>query len=588
MTIRLATSTIMGTEKISVGGDTMPKKAVALVTTVAFLVSLNACIPIKKNARTDPAKLHGAESFDLTVVAVQKKTGERLEFSKKDLATVSGGSVLVPDPGGAVPPRLAWDDIKGFRKNENGLVNFAETKDGRAFRVLLSGTYDKGILLGRGFAYRSIPLSDLDLVWVRKTNWPMTVTVNLLAAAAVVTAAGLVALSQADWNLWEGAESCPFVYSFDGEQYVLDAEPYGGAVCPGLERVDWVGLDNLKPMDGRYRLLLANELEEVEHVDEVKLVVVDHPEGVVVVPELSGRMRTVALPRPPASARDGEGRDILPLLSSKDATFWVGRVEGRDPENDDDLKDELVVEFAKPAGARSAKLVANAWWTQWGTQAIKPILATQGRELGSFFDRIDSEGPTRFSVMRWFAREEMYNLQVRVETGTGWKTKALIFGGGPMIAKDKAYALDLSDVPGDTVRLKLTPAAGFWMIDRLALDFSEDAPVRVTELAAVSARDAAGRNVGAELASDDGAYFVIPKGAGPATLEFAVPTQAPGSARSFFVKAAGYYDLMLNGDGERTLDLDEVMNNPGETIRLALRTHPALSRPSPRTVVKVP
>jgi hypothetical protein len=460
--------------------------------------------------------------------------------------------------------------------------------DGRILRSISSKKNDQGVDIRRALVYRVIPLSELELVWVKKTNWGMTIAASTLATLALGAAVAAAILANMEPMELNFGESCPFVYSFDGEEYVLDAEPYGGAVCPGLARVDWVGLDNLKPMDGRYRLLLANELEEVEHVDEVKLVVVDHPEGVVVVPELSGRMRTVALPRPPASARDGEGRDILPLLSSKDATFWVGRVEGRDPENDDDLKDELVMEFAKPVGARSAKLVANAWWTQWGTQAVKPILATQGRELGSFFDRIDSEGQTRLSVMRWFAREEMYNLQVRVETGTGWKTKALIFGGGPMIAKDKAYALDLSDVPGDTVRLKLTPAAGFWMIDRLALDFSEDAPVRVTELAAGSASDSAGRNVGAELASDDGAYFVIPKGAGPATLEFAVPTQAPGSARSFFVKAAGYYDLMLNGDGERTLDLDEVMNNPGETIRLALRTHPALSRPSPRTAVKVP
>ncbi len=280
-------------------------------------------------------------------------------------------------------------------------------------------------------------------------------------------------------------------------------------------------------------------------------------------------------------ARDTSGRDILPLVAAKDETFWVGRVEGRDPDKDEDLKDELIVEFAKPAGARSAKLVANAWWTQWGTQAIRPILATQGRELSAFFDRIDSEGSTRLSLMRWFAREEMYNLQVRVETESGWRTKALIFGGGPMIAKDKAYSLDLGDVPGDTVRLKLTPAAGFWMIDRLALDFSQDAPVRVTELTARAALAADGRDVGAELAFDDGAYFVIPKGAGPAALEFAVPAQAPGSARTFFVKAAGYYDLMLNGDGERTLDLDELMNRPGETIRLALRAHPAVNRPAP-------
>jgi hypothetical protein len=559
----------------------MNRNVVACFSIAVFLVSFDSCLQIKRNARTEPAALRGSKPYALTVMAVQTKSGQRLEFSKKDKATVSGDAVLVPEPGFAVPERLAWDEMKGYRKNAEGLVNFVETKDGRAFAVYAPGTYENGILISRGSAYRYYPLSELELVWVRRTNWPVTVAVNTLATLAVAAAAVGVAFSQADWNLWEGAESCPLVYSYDGREYVLDAEPYGGAVCAGLERVDWVGLDNLKAVDGRARLLLANELEEAEHVDELKLVVVDHPEGLAVLPELSGRMRTIASPEPPASARDADGRDILPLVGAKDGTFWVGRVGGRDPEKDEDLKDELVMEFAKPAGARSAKLVANAWWTHWGTQAVKPILATQGGELGAFFDRVDSGGPTRLALWRWFAREEMYNLQVRVETGSGWKTKALIFGGGPMIAKDRAYALDLSDVPGDTVRLKLTPAVGFWMIDRLALDFSEDAPVRVTELTARAARAADGRDVGAELASDDGAYFVIPKGAGPAALEFAVPAREPGSARSFFIKAAGHYDLMVNGEGQRTLDIDELMNTPGETIRLALRTHPAVSRPAP-------
>ncbi|MBM3312307.1 MAG: hypothetical protein FJY80_12465 [Candidatus Aminicenantes bacterium] len=570
----------------------MNRKTVALLTALALLASLTSCFQIKRNVKADPGRLYGDKAEWLVVAAAQTKTGERLEFPKKSGAVVRGGMLLVPDPEAPVPYRIADGEIESSQWIPRGRFLFIETKDGAAYQVRERGTFKAegvtGITIRRGLAYRPVPLADLDLVWIKRTNWPLTITVNTLGTFAV----GVALFAAAggfdwDWNWSQNSESCPFIYSYDGREYVLDAEPYGGAVCAGLERTDWVALDHLAPAGGRYKLLLTNELEEVENVDELKLVVVDHPEGVAVVPELSGQMRTIAAPRPPVSARDGDGRDILPFVRANDGSFWIGRMEGRDPGKDEDLKDELVLEFAKPAGARQAKLVANAWWTQWGAQAIKPILATQGGELGAFFDRINARGPALLSVMSWFAREEMYNLQVRVETAGGWKTKALIFGGGPMIAKDKAYALDLEDVEGDTVRVKLTPAAGFWMIDRLALDYSEDVPVAVTEVGAVSARDESGRDMTGPLAFDDGDYFVIPKGAGPTALEFDAPPPppppAPGSARTVFVKATGHYVFMLNGEGERTLDLDEVMRTPGETIRLALRAHPAIRRLAART-----
>ena len=557
----------------------MRNKAIAIVTTVLFLVSLNSCVQIKRNARVAPATAMNAAPRALVIVAIQKKTGERRDFPRKERATVIGDKVVVGRPDRAISLQLSWNDIKDFKEAADGRITEVTLNDGRFFLVTQATKNEQGIKVQAAFPYQLVaPLSDIDLIWVRKTNWPVSALASV--GATIVIAVGAFALAW--YTTPKDERSCPFVYSFDGKEYVLDAEPYGGSVCPGLERADWIGLDNLKAVDGRYKLMLSNELDEVEHVDELKLVVVDHPTGVAVFPELSGRMRTVASPLTPASARDADGRDIRPLLTAKDQTFWLGRVEGRDPDNDDDLKDELILEFDKPAGARQAKLVANAWTTRWGSQAIKPLLASQGRELGSYFEKINAGGPALLSLMGWFAREEMYNLQVRVETAAGWKTKALVYGGGPVIAKDKVYALDLSDVTGDQVRIKLTPAAGFWMIDRLALDFSADAQVRVTEIAASSARDAAGRDIGEELASDDNAYFVIPKGSRPATLEFAVPPETPGTTRTVFVKARGYYDMLLDAEGEPTLDLQEMIDSPGESLRFLLRQHPAVAKPGPR------
>ena len=542
-----------------------------LAALVLALVLSISCIPIYHNIAVPTAKLSGQ---GLEIVALQTRSGEKLTFSKKEPALVAGDKVYVTGPREKLIGVPAAK-IKTVVRAENW--DAVETTDG-GFYVghvppIVLAKPDPGATFNAVLCVRTVPLNEVDLVWVRRLNWGATIGVSL--AVDVVLVVGVVAISYA---ADPSSSSCPMIYSFNGEEYVLDAEPYGGAVCRGLERLEWVGLDSLRAVDGRYKLLMTNERDETDRTDELKLVVVDHTPGVTVVPDATGRMRTFSAPRPPLSAVDGRtGRDILPYLSGKDQLFWVSRMEAKDPRDDRDLKDELILEFAKPAGARKAKLLANVWNTAWGVGAAEVLLAARGRALPAWMAEVDARGPAYWSALSWFVREEMFNLQVRVETPAGWTSKALLQGSGAAIAKDKAYELDLGDVPGERVRVKLTPASGFWMIDHLAVDFSEDMPVRVTEVAPLTAVDANGRDVRAELTSADGKYQVLPSKGGHAEVVFKEPPLDPALARTVFVKARGYYDLPVDTLADLDTEVVAKFDSPGESLRYVLMRHPVIA-----------
>ncbi len=73
-------------------------------------------------------------------------------------------------------------------------------------------------------------------------------------------------------------------------------------------------------MNGKLSLRFIEPMEEVNYIDQLRLVAVDHPENVEVNPDerflddppfASGRVVATAGARLPVGAWDGEGRDVL-------------------------------------------------------------------------------------------------------------------------------------------------------------------------------------------------------------------------------------------------------------------------------------
>jgi hypothetical protein len=150
----------------------------------------------------------------------------------------------------------------------------------------------------------------------------------------------------------------------------------------------------------------------------------------------------------------------------------------------------------------------------------------------------------------------------------------VINGGGPYISKNKAYILDVGDVPGKTLRLRLRPPVNFWMLNELAVDYSQDVPVHAVELAPASAIDQDGQDVKAKLAAMDNDYLVAANRGDRVELTFPAPPLTDGLDRTVLIKATGYYDIHLDARGEPQKEVaDRILNEPGYAAQFALKEY---------------
>jgi tetratricopeptide (TPR) repeat protein len=134
--------------------------------------------------------------------------------------------------------------------------------------------------------------------------------------------------------------SCPYLFAWNGEAFELVTDLLGGSplgLPADLERTmpfdpeEYVLIDGdrLRRRGDGYELRITEELREILYLDHAELLAVDHPADVVVAtadglrpppfPEL--RLYAARAPRPPVTARDHRGEDVLARLTAIDGRF---------------------------------------------------------------------------------------------------------------------------------------------------------------------------------------------------------------------------------------------------------------------------
>src|SRR5258705_7681723 len=284
-----------------------------------------------------------------------KNTGIR----KQAVAVILSAVLVFLDTGCMVNKVRKLDSSKVAQPQQEHIVGVT-TKAGEEIGFdPPGGTVNQNTIAGKvRQAPYSIALADVQRLWVERRETSVARTVGLtvaIAAAALITVVA-IALST--------KQSCPFVYSWEGTQYVFDAEPYGGAITRGLERDDYSELEHLREQNGRYRLLLTNEVDETQFTNFVELWVADHAPGTRLVADEHGKLYGLTGIQSLSAARDRYDNDLWSWLAATDRKIWEpDAIAGPDGS----LRQEVVLTFPKPEGAATANLIANAATGLWGS-----------------------------------------------------------------------------------------------------------------------------------------------------------------------------------------------------------------------------
>ena len=362
--------------------------------------------------------------------------------------------------------------------------------------------------------------------------------------------------------------SCPLIYSWDGHEWRLDSGTFGGAIVEALARTDVDNLVFARAVDGRVRLRLVNELNETDYADAVHLLAVDHDPDVSVAPDAAGALHTFGAAQPPIRATDYRGTDVLARVRAVDGWQWESVPTGRDTSRAADLWDGLVLTFARPRGAQEARLVLDANNTPWAAAMLGLFVQAHGSATAAWYDSLNHSPALAGGLGERLAREAF--LTVAVKTGAGWTPQGRVWEAGPEVSKRQVVRLDLSGVSGDTIRVRLDAPAAFWIIDRVAIDYGPERPLRVTELRPHSAVTFSGTDVRAVLDSTDRASFRMETGEG-AIVSFIVSPPMTGQARSYLVRSSGWYRIHTTAVGAPdSVLLRRVMSEPGAIGKISV------------------
>jgi hypothetical protein len=381
----------------------------------------------------------------------------------------------------------------------------------------------------------SIPLSSVTKINIYEKDTGKTIGSYVLGALGIYLGINLLAAI-----IVLAMCNCPQVYTYDGNQYNFKSGVFSGAIYSSIEKTDYLPLEGLISINGKYIFKLANNQKEEQFINQVQLVNVEHDADVKVLLDRKGNPYTYTstLVLPEAETKT---KEVVNMLRYKDGVTYMFNEQ----QDEKSPYASVILNFPNTGNSNDGKLIIHAKNSLWSGYVFDEFSSMFGSNYQSWTSKQDK---AKREVIEKWQQDQALPLMVYVETNEGWSFVGYFPFTGNTASRDMIMKLPLPENK-KKVRVKIESAYMFWELDYTAMDFSKDEPVKVNysnpSIATTNSTDSRL----AQITSKDKEYVSL-KEEEALRVEFDAPPVLENKSTSVFLLTAGYYHNLKEYTGK--------------------------------------
>lgn len=458
--------------------------------------------------------------------------------------------------------RVSQDHLSYLIESRKQGIHYSPAKEGEVLKeVHIYALQDNQLQYGSSYVLDFNKISKIEVLEKDKGR---TTTSTIISTAGIAVTVGLIIATIASSNAdpapspppGGGDGSCPFISVYNGSEFITQGELYAGSVYPQMARNDYLQLNMVPVSDGKFRLKISNDQQEVQNTDLAELMIITHDKNVQMHVDQDGKLYSISDPLTPVAATTNNRNIVDDVIKQNDDLVY-----SFDDTSSGMHNNPVQLSFDKKTNAGKAKLILNVRNGFWMDLVFNKMSEGYGTYYPEFVKQQHAKSAEQLKT--WRDMQDI-PLTVSVLTSNGWQKVQDIVSVGPLAFRDIVVPVNLENIPGDKVQVKLSAGFMFWELDYAVIDFSNDQQYTIEKLLPSKAVDEKGNDVTQLLTVADEQYLVQPVPGTLTTVDYVYDRTVPANkTQTFVLHSKGYYEYVRDFKNKPDVVFLQQFKNPG-------------------------